>query len=401
MPLIVQKYGGTSIESLEKINEVAKKIGKKKSEGNNIIIVVSAMGKTTDYLLDMAYKISDNPKKRELDVLMSTGEQVSIALLSIALNNMGISAVSYTGPQLGIKTEGFHTKSRIADINVNEILKEINENRVVIVAGFQGVNKNNEITTLGRGGSDTTAVALAAKLECKCEIFTDVDGVYTIDPKLYPSAKKLKSICYEEMIELASSGAGVLNARSIELAEKYKVPLLVALNKGDIEGTIIKELDSEMENSSITGLAIDNNQAMITLNGVPHDIRVIADIFEQIAKLDINIDMISQTTPVNKLVNISFTIPKSDLACAIEILDRFKNNIFTFSYETYENITKLSVVGIGMKSQSGVASKMFKLLADNNIPVNIITTSEIKISYIINPNDQQKAIEAVAKEFNL
>ena len=401
MPLIVQKYGGTSIESLEKINEVAKKIGKKKSEGNNLIVVVSAMGKTTDYLLDMAYKISDNPKKRELDVLMSTGEQVSIALLSIALNNMGISAVSYTGPQLGIKTEGFHTKSRIADINVNEILKEINENRVVIVAGFQGVNKNNEITTLGRGGSDTTAVALAAKLECKCEIFTDVDGVYTIDPKLYPSAKKLKSICYEEMIELASSGAGVLNARSIELAEKYKVPLLVALNKGDIEGTIIKELDSEMENSSITGLAIDNNQAMITLNGVPHDIRVIADIFEQIAKLDINIDMISQTTPVNKLVNISFTIPKSDLACAIEILDRFKNNIFTFSYETYENITKLSVVGIGMKSQSGVASKMFKLLADNNIPVNIITTSEIKISYIINPNDQQKAIEAVAKEFNL
>ena len=203
------------------------------------------------------------------------------------------------------------------------------------------------------------------------------------------------------MIELASSGAGVLNARSIELAEKYKVPLLVALNKGDIEGTIIKELDSEMENSSITGLAIDNNQAMITLNGVPHDIRVIADIFEQIAKLDINIDMISQTTPVNKLVNISFTIPKSDLACAIEILDKFKNNIFTFSYETYENITKLSVVGIGMKSQSGVAAKMFKLLADNNIPVHIITTSEIKISYIINPSDQQKAIEAVAKEFNL
>lgn len=401
MPLIVQKYGGTSIESLEKINEVAKKIGKKKSEGNSLVIVVSAMGKTTDYLLDMAYKISDNPKKRELDVLMSTGEQVSIALLSIALNNIGISAVSYTGSQLGIKTEGFHTKSRIADVNVNDILKEINENRVVIVAGFQGVNENNEITTLGRGGSDTTAVALAAKLECECEIFTDVDGVYTVDPKLYPSAKKLKSISYEEMIELASSGAGVLNARSIELAEKYKVPLLIALNMGDIEGTIIKELDTQMEKSSITGLAVDNSQAMITLNGVPHDIKVIADIFQQIAKLDINIDMISQTTPVNKLVNISFTMPKSDLTYATEILDRFKNDIFTFSYETYDNISKLSVVGIGMKSQSGVAAKMFKLLADNDIPVHIITTSEIKISYIINPNDQQKAIEAVAKEFNL
>ncbi len=401
MPLIVQKYGGTSIESLEKINEVAKKISKKKSEGYSVIVVVSAMGKTTDYLLDMAYKISDNPKKRELDVLMSTGEQVSIALLSIALNNMGISAVSYTGAQLGIKTEGFHTKSRIADIDKNNVLKEINNSKVVIVAGFQGVNKNNEITTLGRGGSDTTAVALAAKLECGCEIFTDVDGVYTIDPKLYPSAKKLKSISYEEMIELASSGAGVLNARSIELAEKYKVPLLVALNMGDIEGTIIKELDSQMEKTSITGIAVDNNQAMITLNGVPHDIKVIADIFEQIAKLDINIDMISQTTPVNKLVNISFTMPKSDLTYATEILDRFKNNIFTFSYETYDNISKLSVVGIGMKSQSGVAAKMFKLLADNDIPVHIITTSEIKISYIINPNDQQKAIEAVAKEFNL
>lgn len=401
MPLVVQKYGGTSIESLEKINEVAKKISKKKSEGYSVIVVVSAMGKTTDYLLDMAYKISDNPKKRELDVLMSTGEQVSIALLSIALNNMGISAVSYTGAQLGIKTEGFHTKSRIADIDKNNVLKEINNSKVVIVAGFQGVNKNNEITTLGRGGSDTTAVALAAKLECGCEIFTDVDGVYTIDPKLYPSAKKLKSISYEEMIELASSGAGVLNARSIELAEKYKVPLLVALNMGDIEGTIIKELDSQMEKTSITGLAVDNNQAMITLNGVPHDIKVIADIFEQIAKLDINIDMISQTTPVNKLVNISFTMPKSDLTYATEILDRFKNNIFTFSYETYDNISKLSVVGIGMKSQSGVAAKMFKLLADNDIPVHIITTSEIKISYIINPNDQQKAIEAVAKEFNL
>ncbi len=315
MPLIVQKYGGTSIESLEKINEVAKKISKKKSEGYSVIVVVSAMGKTTDYLLDMAYKISDNPKKRELDVLMSTGEQVSIALLSIALNNMGISAVSYTGAQLGIKTEGFHTKSRIADIDKNNVLKEINNSKVVIVAGFQGVNKNNEITTLGRGGSDTTAVALAAKLECGCEIFTDVDGVYTIDPKLYPSAKKLKSISYEEMIELASSGAGVLNARSIELAEKYKVPLLVALNMGDIEGTIIKELDSQMEKTSITGIAVDNNQAMITLNGVPHDIKVIADIFEQIAKLDINIDMISTSE-----IKVSCIVKRANAIKALQVL---------------------------------------------------------------------------------
>lgn len=314
---------------------------------------------------------------------------------------MGVSAVSYTGTQLNIITEGFHTASRIADINENIIIRELNNNNVVIVAGFQGVNINNEITTLGRGGSDTTAVALAAKLGCKCEIFTDVDGVYTIDPKLHPSAKKLKAISYEEMLELASSGAGVLNVRSIELAEKYNIPILVALNSGAIEGTIIKELDSTMEKSSITGLAVDNQQAMVTLNGVPHDIKVISNIFGQIAKIGINIDMISQTTPINKLVNISFTIPKLDLPSTIEIMNQYKKDIFTFSYETFDNISKLSVVGIGMKSQPGVAAKMFEILANNDISVHIITTSEIKISYVINPEKQQVAIEAIAKEFDL
>lgn len=401
MPIVVQKYGGSSLETLEKITEIAKRIARKKAENYDIVIVLSAMGKTTDYLLDMAYKISKNPNKRELAVLMSTGEQVSIALLSIALNNIGVSAVSYTGAQLNIITEGFHTTSRIADINENIILKEINSNNVVIVAGFQGINENNEITTLGRGGSDTTAVALAAKLGCKCEIFTDVDGIYTIDPKLHPSAKKLLTISYEEMLELASSGAGVLNVRSIELAEKYNIPLLVALNSGYIEGTIIKELDSTMEKSSITGLAVDNHQAMITLNGVPHNIKIISDIFGQIAKHGINIDMISQTTPINKLVNISFTIPKLDLPATMQMLEKYKNDIFTFSYETFDNISKLSVVGIGMKSQPGVAAKMFEILAENDISVHIITTSEIKISYVINPEKQQIAIEAIAKEFNL
>ncbi len=401
MPIVVQKYGGSSLETLEKINEVAKKIARKKADNFKIVIVLSAMGKTTDYLMDMAYRISKNPRKRELAVLMATGEQVSIALLSIALNDMGVSAVSYTGTQLNIITEGFHTASRIADINENIIIRELNNNNVVIVAGFQGVNINNEITTLGRGGSDTTAVALAAKLGCKCEIFTDVDGVYTIDPKLHPSAKKLKAISYEEMLELASSGAGVLNVRSIELAEKYNIPILVALNSGAIEGTIIKELDSTMEKSSITGLAVDNQQAMVTLNGVPHDIKVISNIFGQIAKIGINIDMISQTTPINKLVNISFTIPKLDLPSTIEIMNQYKKDIFTFSYETFDNISKLSVVGIGMKSQPGVAAKMFEILANNDISVHIITTSEIKISYVINPEKQQVAIEAIAKEFDL
>lgn len=401
MPIIVQKYGGSSIETIEKIRNVAKRIGERKEKGFDLVVVVSAMGKTTDYLIEMAHQVSNKPKKREMDVLMSTGEQVSISLLSIALNDIGIAAVSYTGPQLGIKTEGYHTKSRISEIDKDVILNAVNKGKVVIVAGFQGVNGNNEITTLGRGGSDTTAVAIAAKLNCPCEIYTDVDGIYTVDPRVYPSARKLESISYDEMLELASSGAGVLHTRSIELAEIYNVTLTVALNTGDIQGTIIKELDSTMEKTAITGLAVDNSESMITLNGVPHDIKVVADIFDKIAKLDINIDMISQTTPINKLVSISFTLPKTDLPQAINILEQFKEKIFTFSYDTFNNISKLSVIGIGMKSQSGVASKMFNILAENDISVHIITTSEIKISYVINPEDQQKAIEAVAREYNL
>lgn len=401
MPIIVQKYGGSSIETVEKIRNVAKRIGERKEKGFDLVVVVSAMGKTTDYLIEMAHQVSHKPKKREMDVLMSTGEQVSISLLSIALNDIGIAAVSYTGPQLGIKTEGYHTKSRISEIDKDVILNAVNKGKVVIVAGFQGVNGNNEITTLGRGGSDTTAVAIAAKLNCPCEIYTDVDGIYTVDPRVYPSARKLESISYDEMLELASSGAGVLHTRSIEMAEIYNVTLTVALNTGDIQGTIIKELDSTMEKTAITGLAVDNSESMITLNGVPHDIKVVADIFDKIAKLDINIDMISQTTPINKLVSISFTLPKTDLPQAINILEQFKEKIFTFSYDTFNNISKLSVIGIGMKSQSGVASKMFNILAENDISVHIITTSEIKISYVINPEDQQKAIEAVAREYNL
>ena len=401
MAIIVQKYGGTSVETIEKINNIAERIVKRKSEGNDMVIVVSAMGKTTDHLINMAHEISPDPDKRELDVLMSTGEQVSMSLLSIALNHLGADAVSFTGQQVGIKTNGSHTKSKIADINEEKIREEHRKGKIVIVAGFQGVNEYNEITTLGRGGSDTTAVALAAKLGAQCEIYTDVDGVYTIDPRLYPRARKLDYISYEEMLEMASSGASVMHSRSIELAEKYKVPVLVALNRGDIPGTIIKEMDNTMENTAITGLAVNNDEAIITLNGVPHDIKVIAEIFQSIANKDINIDMISQTFPVNKLVSISFTLPKTDLYQASKVLNTFKKKIFTFSYETCDNITRLTVVGLGMNTQSGVAAKVFNLLAENDIPVSIVTTSEIKISYVISPDDQKKAIEAIAKEFDL
>ncbi|MGE5633494.1 MAG: aspartate kinase [Caulobacteraceae bacterium] len=401
MPIIVQKYGGTSVGNIDRIKKVAERVLKCKAEGNDMVVVLSAMGKTTDNLLEMAYAITPNPDRRELDMLMSTGEQVSIALLAIALNNMGAQAVSFTGQQIEIKTSGAHTKSRIMDINDDKILQELGDGKIVIIAGFQGVNEENEITTLGRGGSDTTAVALAAKLNAQCEIYTDVDGVYTIDPRLYPGARKLEFISYEEMLEMASSGAGVMHSRAIELAEIYRVPVLVALNTGDIPGTIIKEMDNTMERSAITGLAVNNDEAMITLNGVPHDTKVIANIFQSIANKAINIDMISQTFPVNKLVNISFTLPKTDLYQASEILNEFKKKIFTFSYEAYDNISKVSVVGLGMNSQSGVAAKVFNLLAENDIPVSIVTTSEIKISYVISPDDQQKAILAIAKEFDL
>lgn len=401
MAIIVQKYGGTSVGTIEKIKNVAQRISKCKHQNNNIVVVLSAMGKTTDYLLDMAHSISDTPSKRELDMLISTGEQVSIALLAMALHELDIDAVSYTGQQVSIKTEGIHTKSRITDINSEKINRDLENGKVVIIAGFQGVNDDNDITTLGRGGSDTTAVALAAKLNTKCEIYTDVDGIYTIDPRLYPNAKKLDFISYEEMLEMASCGASVMHSRSIEIAEKYKVPILVSLSSDEIPGTLIKELDNNMEKSAITGLAVNNDEAMITLNGVPHDIKIIAQIFQNIADKDINIDMISQTTPTNKLVNISFTLPKTDLIQTTQILNSYKNSIFTFSYDTFEDITKLSVVGIGMKSQSGVAAKMFNILAQNDILVHIITTSEIKISYVINPKDQIKAVESIAKEFSL
>jgi aspartate kinase len=401
MGIIVQKYGGTSVASIEKITRVAEKIKKKKEQGYKLVVVVSAMGKTTDDLISMAYQLSKNPRPREMDVLMSTGEQISISLLSIALNEIGCSARSFTGQQIGIMTEGFHTKSKIADINSSIILDELEKDRIVIVAGFQGVNCNNEITTLGRGGSDTTAVAIAAKLGAACEIYTDVDGIYTIDPRIYPGAKKLERISYEEMMEMASLGAGVMHPRSIEIAHKYKVPVYVAINTGNAPGTLIKEGDNMMEKTVITGLAVDGNDAMVTVTNLPYDIKAISEIFKSLADRQINVDMISQTTPINNLLNVSFTIPKGDLPAALDSLEKLKGRFGQFEIETDTEVTKLSVVGIGMRSQPGVAARMFSALADNNIDIKIITTSEIRISCTIDPKDQDSAVAAIAKEFDL
>ena len=401
MKIVVQKYGGTSVGSIDRIKNVANRIIKKKEEGYHIIVVVSAMGKNTDRLLDMAYEISKNPPKREVDMLISTGEQVSISLLSMTLNALGCDAISLTGPQVNIKTVGNHMKSKISDIDDTILRHHLKDNKVIIVAGFQGVNEHRDITTLGRGGSDTSAVAIASKLQCPCEIYTDVDGIYSTDPRLYSKAKKLDRISYEEMLEMASLGSGVMHGRAIELGQKYGTPIYVASSLEEKPGTIIKEVAQMMESTAITGMAIDNNDAIITLDYVPYSIQVISDIFSRLAKKDVNIDMISQTSPRDNSVSVSFTVPKIELKEAKEVLSYFESKYPEIRVNIKEDITKLSVVGIGMRSQSGVAAQIFALLAKENIEIDMVTTSEIKISYVINPENQQTAIKVIAEEFGL
>ncbi|MCT4594030.1 MAG: aspartate kinase [Anaeromicrobium sp.] len=401
MAVVVQKYGGSSIATLEKIKAVASRISKRRERGDKIVVVVSAMGKTTDSLINMANSLSDNPDKRELDMLISTGEQVSISLMSMALQNEGCESVSLTGMQAGIQTKGFHSKARIEHIDLTNLKNHLNEDKVVVVAGFQGVNHNGDITTLGRGGSDTTAVALSAKLNCNCEIYTDVDGIYTVDPRLFPTARKLKSISYEEMLEMASLGAGVMETRSVEIAQKYGVKVYVALNTGQWEGTYIKESDNTMESKAITGLSLSDKDLMVTIDNVKYDIQNISYIFNELASKDINIDMISQTAPAGGHVSLSFTAPKTDEKTILDILEDVERKIGNINVEIEKDITKLSVVGIGMRSQSGVAAKVFHILASNNIQFKQVTTSEIRISYTIDTSDRQRALEAVANEFNL
>ncbi len=401
MTTVVQKYGGTSVGSIEKIINIAKKISKRKENGENIIVVVSAMGKTTDNLLNMANQISNNPCKRELDMLISTGEQVSIALLSIALKEKGYDSVSLTGPQAGIMTEGFHTKAKITDINIKNIKKYLSEEKIVVIAGFQGINDNGDITTLGRGGSDTTAVALASKLKCTCEIYTDVDGVYSVDPRAFPTAKKLEYISYEEMMEMAKLGASIMEPRAVEIGQKFNVPIYITLSDRECKGTYIKELDVNMEKKVITGLTVSDDDLLVTINHFPYNAKNVSYIFGTLAEQGINVDMISQTAPHKGYVNISFTCPKDDRIAIEKLMDKFKSEINDIMVEIESNITKLSVVGLGMVNHPGVAAKMFKVFADNNIQFKQVTTSEIRISYAIDVKDKQKAIIEIANEFNL
>lgn len=399
--VVVQKYGGSSVADIDRIKNVANRIKQRKDKNDDIVVVVSAMGKSTDNLIAMAKSLSQNPDKREMDVLLSTGEQVTISLLSIALNEMGIKAVSLTGAQAGIKTDGIHTKNKIVDVDDERIRKYLSQGNVVIVAGFQGINENDDITTLGRGGSDTTAVALAAKLNVVCEIYTDVDGIYSVDPRLYKKARKIDSISYEEMMEMACLGSKVMESRSVEIAARYNVNLYVASSMNDERGSFIKEYDETMENNPITGMSITDDVLMVTFENIEVKSHYVSKIFNYLALENVNVDMISQTSPVKGRVSVSFTIPQSDEMTMDKIAKEFEKLDDKISYDKNVDVTKLSVVGYGMRNQSGVAAKIFDIFAQNDIDFMQITTSEISISYIIESKDKQKAVEILSKELEL
>ncbi|MCB1196137.1 aspartate kinase [bacterium] len=402
MGVIVQKYGGTSVGDSDRIKNVARRVVETKRKGNQVVVVVSAMGGTTDKLLEMAKQITDTPSERESDMLVSTGEQISVALLAMAIHDLGEDAISLTGAQVGIMTDDIHTRARILEISPTKMQEELNKDKIVVVAGFQGINIKNDITTLGRGGSDTTAVALAAVLKADmCDIFTDVDGVYTADPRIVPNARKLREISHEEMLELASLGAKVLHSRSVEFANKYDVPLCVRSSFNNSEGTyIVKEKDI-VEEPAVRGITTDVNEAKITVKHVPDQPGIAAKVFTKVAEYNINIDMIIQNFSEDGYTDISFTVARGDIPRITPLLDTLVSGAGAREYTIDKSIAKLSVVGIGMRSHSGVAAKMFGALAKAGINISTISTSEIKISCIIPEKDAKKAVQVLHSEFEL
>lgn len=397
MSVVVQKYGGSSVADTDKIRAIAEGIIERKKTDPNIVVVVSAMGKTTDGYINMAKSVIDKPCKRELDALLSTGEMISASMLAITLEALGCKAISYNAYQLDIHTSGNHGKSLIDDINVDRIQESLDEGYVVVVTGFQGINDEGDITTLGRGGSDTSAVALAVKLNGKCEIYTDVDGVYFTDPRAYADAKKLDEIEYEEMLELASLGAKVMHSRSIELAQKYGVEVYVGRTCGTVKGTYIRGgKNMKLEDKVITGIATSDADSSITIKEL--DMDNVSALFEDIANKSISVDMISQTAPIDGKLNVSFTIPKDEVDECIELAKKYTSDE---NIAVDNDITKFSLVGLGMKHTSGVASKVFRIFKENNIRVKLITTSEIRITCAINTSDKEVAIQKMCEEFNV
>ncbi|MFA5118126.1 MAG: aspartate kinase [Candidatus Omnitrophota bacterium] len=400
--LIVQKYGGSSVANPEKIINVAKRVCEYKKKGNDLVVVVSALGDTTDELIELANKISLDPPEREMDMLLSTGEQISVALLAMAIHKLGYEAISLTGSQVGIITDTKHTKARIVNISAEKLREELKNGKIVIVAGFQGVTPDKEITTLGRGGSDLTAVALAKTLNAdECEIYTDVEGVYTTDPRIEPSAQKIKEITYDEMLEMASLGAQVMQARSIEVAKKFDVPIHVRSSFSQKQGTMIIKEVKHMEDVLVTGVTLNKSESKITICNVPDKPGIAAKIFKELSLGGVNVDMIVQNVSHTRITDISFTVLKNDALKAIKLAKKAAQDIGDLDVMQDDDISRISIVGVGMKTHSGVAAKMFETLADNKINIEMISTSEISISCIIKKKSSEAAVRALHKEFGL
>ncbi len=402
MAIIVQKYGGTSVANADKIKRVAARVARTKDQGNKVVVVVSALGQTTDELVALAHQVAKEPSGREFDMLVSTGEQVSIALLAMALHDIGYDAISFTGSQVGIVTDSSHTRARIISADRKRMMRELDKDRVVIVAGFQGVSEGQEITTLGRGGSDTTAVALATVLPADvCEIYTDVDGVFTADPRIVPNARKMPAVSYDEMLELASAGAKVLHLRAVELAKNYDVKLHVRSSFTEEEGTVVVAETQEMERVMIGGVSLDKEEAKLSLAGVPDVPGIAAKLFTALADCGINVDMIVQSVGEDGLNTISFTVTKSDLRLALQITEKVGAELGAKRVESDPGIAKVSAVGAGMRSHSGVAAKMFRALGDAGINIHMISTSEIKLSCVVDESRAEEAVQVVHEAFKL
>ncbi len=402
MSLIVQKYGGSSVANPERIQNVARRIHSYRKKRHDLVVVVSALGDTTDDLLELSKRITANPSRRELDMLMSTGEQISVALLAMALHELGCDAISFTGGQVGIITDAAYTQARIVGISTGRMRDELKKKKVVIVAGFQGIGPNQEITTLGRGGSDLTAVALAKALKADaCEIYTDVEGIFTTDPRIEKKAVKIDRISYEEMLELASSGAQVMQSRSIEVAGKFDIPIHVRSSFSNKEGTWIVKEEKSMEDVLIRGVSVNKNEAKLTLRGVPNRPGIAATIFRTLAEDKINVDMIIQNIGKSAATDITFTVPKNAVRAAVGALKRISKKAGIREIAEDAEISKVSVVGIGMRSHAGVAAAMFEVLGKNGINIEMISTSEIKISCIVKRKDAERAVRLLHEKFKL
>lgn len=402
MALVVAKFGGTSVASPERIQNVAKRLIRIKQQGNDVVAVVSAMGKTTDELVGLADALNEHPSPREMDMLLSTGEQVSMSLLAMAINARGYRSASFTGWQAGITTDDHFSSAKIESVDAHRIREKLDAGAIVVVAGFQGITKDGDITTLGRGGSDTTAVALAWGLNADvCEIYSDVDGVYTADPRVAPRAKKLDEISYDDMLELSSSGAGVLQSRAVELARKYHVVIHSRSSFSDAPGTLIKEADDTMEQAVITGVAHDTSEIKITIRGLDDESGIAAQLFSALASDSVNVDMIIQNTAVDGHADISFTCPTADRARAEETVKRMCKNLGAKDYVVNDNIAKVSIVGTGMKSSPGVAAKAFQTLGENKVNILMISTSPIRLSVVVDGDQAELAVRCLHSAFGL